>query len=103
MLAGRRDVLYYDGNHYEVRRLSPDLQQEETLAADIVCSPIAVADGVYCAQVEGLVQVMPGAKPRRLTDGSAGGVVADLAATTHRLLWIVDAGADRLEVRSLAL
>jgi hypothetical protein len=30
-------------------------------------------------------------------------LITDLAAGPHRVVWVVDAGADRLEVRSLAL
>ncbi len=102
-LAAHRDLYYYDGNGYEVRRLSPDLQHERSLASGFVCSPIAVSNHVYCAQVDGLFELRADERPRRLVPGSAARVVSDVAATPKRLLWIVDAGADKLEVRELAL
>jgi hypothetical protein len=103
MLVAHRDLTYYDGNGHEVRRLSPDLQHERSLASGFVCSPIAVSAHVYCAQVEGLFELRADERPRRLVPGSIARVVTDLAATPKRLLWILDAGADRLEVRELAL
>jgi hypothetical protein len=103
MLVGQGDLFYYQGDGYEVRRLSPDLQRERSLASGFVCSPIAVSAYVYCAQVEGIFELRPDERPRRLVPGGAGRMVTDLAATPRRLLWIVDAGPDRLEVRELAL
>jgi len=103
MLVAHRDVYYYDGNGYEVRRLSPDLQREWSLASGFVCSPIAVSTHVYCAQLEGLYELRPDERPRRLVPGGAARAVTELAATPKRLLWIIDAGPDQLEVRELAL
>jgi len=103
MLVAHRDLYYYDGNGQEVRRLSRDLQHEWSLASGFVCSPIAVSAHVYCAQVDGLYELRADERPRRLVPGSIARVVTDLAATPKRLLWIVDAGADKLEVRDLAL
>jgi len=103
MLVARGDLFYYEGNGQEVRRLSPDLQHERSLASGFVCSPIAVSAHVYCAQVEGLFELRVDERPRRLVPGGPARLVADLAATPKRLLWIVDAGPDRLEVRELAL
>lgn len=103
MLVARGDLYYYEGNGHEVRRLSPDLQHERALASGFVCSPIAVSAHVYCAQVEGLFELRADERPRRLVPGGPARLVADLAATPKRLLWIVDAGPDRLEVLELAL
>jgi len=103
MLVARGDLFYYEGNGYEVRRLSPDLQHERSLVSGFVCSPIAVSAHVYCAQVEGLFELRADERPRRLVPGGPARLVTDLAATPKRLLWIVDAGPDRLEVRELAL
>jgi len=101
MLSVHGDVFYYEGNGHEVRRLSPDLQRERSLASGFVCSPIAVSTHVYCAQVEGLFELRDGERPRRLVPGSAQRMVTELAATPKRLLWVVDAGPDQLEVREL--
>jgi hypothetical protein len=103
MLAARRDIHYYYGSRFEVRRLSADLQREAALASGFVCSPIAVSEHVYCAQVEGIFELRAGERPRRLVPGSTGRLVTDLAAGAGRLIWVVDAGPDRLEVHTLAL
>jgi hypothetical protein len=104
MLAGDRDITYYDGAGYQVRRLSPDLQHEETLARDFICSPLAVAGrAVYCAGVEGLFALRAGAPPRRLVAGSTERLITDVAASASRVVWAVDAGPDQMEVRSLAV
>ncbi len=102
MLAGRRDLTFYEGSRFEVHRLSIDLQHERTLASGFVCSPLAVAERVYCAQVEGIFELQADARPRRLVPGSIERLVTDIAASSSRLLWIVDAGADRLEVMGIS-
>ena len=103
MLAGRRDLVFYDGNRFEVRRLSLDLRHEWTPVSGFICSPVAVSEHIYCAQPDGIFELRPDERPRRLVSGNAQRLVTDLAATPKRLLWIVDAGADKLEVRALAL
>jgi hypothetical protein len=103
MLVGRRDIHYYDGNRLEVRRLSPDFQREDVLAKDFVCSPLAVFQHVYCAQVEGISELREGAPPERLVAGTPSGPVTALAANGHQLAWVSDAGADKLQVKALAL
>lgn len=103
MLVARRDLHYYDGNTREVRRLSPDFEREDVLARDFVCSPLAVWDHVYCAQVEGISEIREGSAPVRLVEGPAGGPVASLAANARHVAWVADTGADRLEVRARPL
>jgi hypothetical protein len=103
MLVARRDLHYYDGNTREVRRLSPDFEREDVLARDFVCSPIAVWDHVYCAQVEGISEIREGQAPVRLVEGTAGGPVAALAANARHVAWVADAGADKLEVKAIPL
>lgn len=103
MLAAHGDVYYYDGNERVVRRLSPDLQREETLVFDFVCSPLAVAARVYCANVEGIFELAAEGRPRPLVRLERGAMVTELAANARRVFWIGDAGADRLVVRSIAL
>jgi hypothetical protein len=103
MLAAHRDVYYYDGNGREVRRLSPDLRDEETLVSDFVCSPLAVAERVYCANVEGIFELVPRGLPRPLVKLTRGNMVADLAANARHLFWVGDAGADQLSVNAIAL
>jgi hypothetical protein len=102
MLVARHALYYYDGNAREVRRLSPDLRDEETLVSDFICSPLAVAERVYCANLEGIFELVPEGRPRavvRLTRGT----VTELAANAHHLFWVADAGADKLSVQAIAL
>jgi len=101
MLAAHHAIYYYDGNGREVRRLSPDLRDEEVLVADFVCSPLAVADRIYCANVEGIFELVPGARPRPLVTLGLGATVCDLATDGRRLFWIADGGPDRLVVKAL--
>jgi hypothetical protein len=103
MLVARRELYYYDGNRREVRRLSPDLRNEETLATDFVCSPLAVAERVYCANVEGIFELVPGARPRALVKVSQGRLVTGLAASATHVYWVADVGPDKLEVSALPL
>ena len=103
MLVAHRDLHYYDGTTREVRRLSPDFQREDVLARDFVCSPLAVWDNVYCAQVEGISEIREGHAPERLLEGTPGGPVAAIAANSRYVAWVADAGADKLEVKALAL
>ena len=103
MLAGRHDLVFYDGNRFEVRRLSLDLRHERTPVSGFICSPVAVSEHIYCAQPDGIFELRPDERPRRLVSGNAQRLVTDLAATPKRLLWVVDAGPDKLEVRAVAL
>jgi len=103
MLAAGRDLAFYTGAGYEVHRLSLDFAHERTIASGFVCSPLAVAEHVYCAQVEGIFELRTGERPRRLVPGSAQRLVTDIAVGATHLTWIVDAGPDKLEVRALPL
>jgi len=101
MLVAWQDLYYYDGNTREVRRLSPDLTHEETLAKDFICSPMAVWEHVYCARVEGLFELRAGASPRRLVAGGLGAPITDLAVNARHVAFVSDAGADKLVVKVL--
>jgi len=103
MLVAHHELYYYDGNGRDVRRLSPDLRDEETLAKDFICSPLAVAEHVYCANVEGIFELVPGGRPRRLVKLGLGATVTDLAVSARHLFWIADAGADKLVVNAIKI
>jgi hypothetical protein len=101
-------VAFGDGVHYQdaragyaVQKLSLDLGRERTLAKDVVCSPLAVSDAVFCAQLHGLVEVpLDGRPPERLAilDGHP---ITDLVAGPKRIAWISDVGRDQSTVRVL--
>jgi hypothetical protein len=103
MLAARGELAFYEGARFEVHRLSLDLARERTPVSGFVCSPLAMAENIYCAQVDGIFELGPDPPPRRLVPGSPARLVTDLAVGPKRLYWIVDAGADKLEVQSLPL
>jgi hypothetical protein len=103
LLAAAGDVFYYDGPSSTVRRVSSGLEREEVVGNDVICSPLAVADRVYCSQVSLLFDLpRDGGKGRPLAPKRAG-TIAGLVATKKRVTWLLDAGTDRLEVESLAL
>lgn len=101
MLATWEDVYFYDGNSRDVRRLSPDLQREETVAEDFICSPIAVAHAVYCTQVDGLYALRPPARTPQLLARAEHGLITTVAAGPHTVAWLDDAGADQLALRAI--
>jgi len=103
MLAASRDLAFYLGAGFEVHRLSLDLQHERTVASGFICSPLALAEAVYCSQPEGLFELAPDAAPRWLAPGSVSRPVTDLAVAGGTLFWIADDGTDRLQVSALAL
>jgi hypothetical protein len=98
MLAVREAVYYYDGNERELHRLSLDLRRDETLAAELVCSPLAVADRVYCGQVGGIVAWSE--MDRRVRPLSQSGRAPITALTAHDgdVAWLSEAGSERVLV-----
>lgn len=103
MLVASSDLYYYDGNSLEVRQVSPDLQHEETIVNKMICSPIAVAESLFCGQVEGLFEVArrPKSLPRKLHD--ARNAITAIAASQDRVVWVSDIGQSQLAVNSLSL
>jgi hypothetical protein len=100
MLVPGPEVYYYDGAVFEVRAISPDLRQERVIASDIICSPLAAADRLYCGQVEGLFEVsLDGVV--RLVSPNLRFMSTAIAADRNRVVWVSEAGTDRLEVKLL--
>lgn len=96
-------VYYYDGPSSSVRRLGLGLGEETTLAERVICSPLVVSIGVFCAQVGGLYEIPLDGRPTRPLVQEAGGPVTALTADEERLVWVVDVAAEKLAVRSLRL
>lgn len=103
MLVPRGGLHYYDGTSSTVRRVTADLEREDVIGRDIICSPLAVSTSVYCAQ-PGSIQELPpqGPSARMVVPGIQGAVTA-LAVSPTALVWLLDAGENRLLVRSLPL
>ncbi|HKO48376.1 MAG TPA: hypothetical protein VJV79_11660 [Polyangiaceae bacterium] len=104
-LSGTKEVVYYDGNRRDVLSLSPDLQQERTLAKDFICSPLAVGASVYCSTMEGIFELPATGKPRQVVAASRN-LITRLAVDSTRLVWISDVGGqgqDRLAVNVVSI
>jgi len=103
LAPGPDGVYFYDGPKRGVRRLSFDLEREDAVSSNVVCSPLAVSHRVVCAQVGGLFEVpVSGGTPRFLAAERAGPITAT-SATDDRAFWVAENGNDRLVVRSAAL
>lgn len=103
MLAAAGDLYYYDGTTRNILALSPDFQHEEVLAKDFICSPIAVADRIYCAQLGGLFELnkQPNSTPKQIYQTKQS--ITAIAADSRRVVWVNDIGQDRLELNELAV
>jgi hypothetical protein len=104
MLAlGNRHVYYYGGLSWGLRAASADLRSEQTLLRHEVCSPLAVADRIYCAQVEGLIELSQGGEKLRWLHKNQGRLITSLAADPSKVVWIQEAAQGHLDVEMLAL
>lgn len=101
-LAAAGDVYYYywdDKKLSEVWAVSPDLHTERIVADHITCSPLAVADRLFCVSMEGLFEISPSSGlPKLVYPGDAASTTT-LAVDRHRIVWVRDAGPDKLEVK----
>ncbi len=105
LLRGAKDLVYYDGARRDVLSLSPDLQQERTLAKDFICSPLAVSAHVYCSTMEGVFELSATGKPRQVVAASRY-LITNLAVSSERLAFISDVGGhgqDQLAVNAVPL
>lgn len=92
------DVFYYDLESGELRRVSRDLSREEALARDLICSPLAAATTIVCANIEGLFELeqRPGARPALLSADRRR--IANVAVNARFVAWLSDAGRDQLSL-----
>lgn len=95
LLATAGDVFFYDGPSSTVRRVASDLLREDVVARDVICSPLAVADRLYCAQSNLLFEQPRDGGTARLLVPKRSGPITTLAATHSRVAWLLDAGDGR--------
>lgn len=103
MLVVAQGVFYYDGPSSTVRHVSPDLEHENVVAREVICSPIAVAEHVYCAQPAGILEIGRDGVVRRMLPSNQPGAITAMAATATRLTWLMDVGRERLAVKTIDL
>jgi hypothetical protein len=104
MLAAASDVYYYtfdDKDTSEVRAVSPDLRTERVVANNVICSPLAVADRVFCAQVEGLFELSPTGGPPKLVHPNIASTITAIGVDQDRIVWVRDVGREKLDVKLL--
>lgn len=102
LLAVTSDLFYYDGPTLSVNRVSTDLRRTERVGSDVVCSPLAVADAVYCVQPGGILALpLSGGAPRLVV--STRGTVTAITATRSELTWVREAPGGGLAVEALTL
>ncbi len=96
-------VYYYDGPKGEVRRATLSLDHEDVVARDLVCSPLHVADKAFCAYPGKIAAIRLDGSRQVELEVQVRGPVTALTTFENQLLWIEDAGEERLVVRSLPL
>jgi hypothetical protein len=103
MLAVSTDVFYYDGPSSSVYRASTDLKRVDVVGHDVICSPIAAAENIYCAAPPGaIVEVSLSGRPPRVVAAPGGGTVTALTATATEVTWLRESGTG-LVVESVPL
>lgn len=103
LAVGGDSLYFFDLEGRSVVRLSPDLFEETVIAKNVVCSPLAVSDKIYCAQVEGLFSLsLSGGASETLTHEPLG-LTTRIAASDHLLAWVSDSGKERLTIRLMML
>jgi len=103
MLAAAKDVYHYHWDEKgasEVWAASPDLQSHRVVASHVTCSPLAASDSLFCASMDGLYEISPTRGLPKLVhpDGSS---ITAIAADRDRIVWVRDAGPEKLEVKLL--
>lgn len=104
MLVAAGDVYYYyfdDKDTSEVWAVSPDLRNERVVARNVICSPLAVADRVFCGGMEGVFEISPTTGLSKLVYPSIGGSITAIAVDQKRIVWVSDVGQEKLEVKLL--
>lgn len=102
-LAVAGDIYYYDVKSGELRELSRDLSRERTVTHDLICSPVAVSVRIYCPNVEGMFEIArhTGSKIMPLFPSQAR--ITAVGASSKFLVWLNDAGPDRLSLKMIPL
>ena len=102
LLAAFGEQLYYQvADGLRVVALGSDLKRETTLANNLACSPLAVWERVYCAQLGGIVELAGDTRAPRALLTNERQVITAIAAHSGSVAWLSDAGPDQLNVKML--
>jgi hypothetical protein len=101
MLVGSDGSYFYDVDKNDIRVLSQDVQKEETLLSQFICSPLHVSRHVYCACVDGLFAVSKDTRKPTVLAGKQSGPIPYVTSNEKWVAWLVDTGRDRLTVNLL--
>ena len=85
----------------EVRELTPDLKSEHVWLKDFVCSPIWEAKNVFCSRMEGLFLILASSRKAKPLIFDRRDTITLVRANARQVVWLVDAGADKLAVDML--
>ncbi len=102
LLVVGSEVFYYDGPTLSVYRASTDLKREERVANDVICSPLAVADRLYCAQPGGILALPLSGETKGVLVSGRPGLITAMVATRSTLTWLRESGDGGLVVESLS-
>jgi hypothetical protein len=100
-LTGTEEVVYYDMERSEIRKLSPDLKSEYVWLKDFVCSPICESTNIYCSRVEGLFEFLAGSHDAKFLWYGRRETITSIRANPKQVFWTVDTGPDQLAVDML--
>lgn len=104
MLAASEDALYYyEGLEGGVHELLFDFSADRVLRTQMICSPLAAADMVYCASVPGLSSLSRDGRESEFLSLSRDGPIARVATNGATLAWVTDLGPDQMAVRQITL
>lgn len=103
MLVAHDQLFFYQGQENKVYRVSADFAATSIAAHDLICSPLALADDLYCAHVAGVTQVSLDSGASTQLPIQPTGPITAIHYGAPGLLWVTDVGANKLELSLLAL
>lgn len=107
MLSAARQLFYYHGPERKVFRSPFDFSVELQAARDLVCSPLTVdapsetEGGLFCAHLGGITTIDLMTEEARQLLIQPHGPITNLAVGPAGLVFVVDAGAEKLELSLL--
>lgn len=101
MFTGSDATYFYEVDKNEIRRISDDVQKDEVLLSEFICSPLHVSQQIYCACAEGLFAVSKDTHKPTILAGKQAGPIPYVMSNSKWVAWLVDSGSDKLTVNLL--